>query len=558
MRDTSDQITGPTKTFQYTLDARHVFTGNKSQMDLDPVQKFILVADALIKTKQVRIVNFYNPTKFLNNTSEIPNETSQFEQYCKDSHMNKGHSLHYIFKIVSTTTFYKLKQRLMTWIQQSRIYLQITQLQTGHNVTIGWLARTITRFTNLTATIKEIKHRIQSDLPFHLITRVIKQRRKITRALAIECSIEHYAELSQAFQIDMVQQEENFLLYNYMEFVPNRAFGDFTDDLLEEMVVNQRLYLLNVRQIVLHTPNVVYSESWKHDQTQVGDVWRKDINKALTRNNMKMFHSMNSANKDRLQLYTLKHCYSEALKWIEDYQKAQDLEFKINEENDQQKTRNPTFNTYNLGMHRATNTYASVLKKRSSQLFYEGKENEISIPNVRHIIDPFPPLSNKPNPRDPYPPLTDNTKNRYHNPYDTNNNDDETSQKTNPRVNTDRNTAKKHKKGSSLQQTLPIAPKFPVRVDMDESETENDASIPWPKTTIDPTYQDNEDELSSSSHEEDDMSVEENQVSLTNIYSVTTNLQNTQRAQDNMMQVHGKSLLTLRNKSSDLTPKCHI
>ena len=149
----------PTKatseTYIYTIDAKHFLKG-KEKESVNVYYKFNRILGRMFLSSKIELLRFDEESP-ISEAPDIPKEATEFQQYCKDTHIALNLTLHYVFKIKCYGEhFASIKRTMIPWLQTNNVFLTTTKLQTGANCTIGRLLRSHHRLTHRVSTTNEL------------------------------------------------------------------------------------------------------------------------------------------------------------------------------------------------------------------------------------------------------------------------------------------------------------------------------------------------------------------------------------------------------------------
>ena len=102
----------------YTIDARHCNV-TKGNLKVNVYYKFLKVVGYLFTTDEIELIEFDEEDNPIREGPLVPKNEAELLKYCKDAHVSKNGSLHYIFKIrIHNSPFFRIKRRLMTWLKK--------------------------------------------------------------------------------------------------------------------------------------------------------------------------------------------------------------------------------------------------------------------------------------------------------------------------------------------------------------------------------------------------------------------------------------------------------
>lgn len=379
--DPNSKPPAPTANYTYTIDVKHHLRSTERN-DVNVYYKVVNLLGYLFTTEQVELVRFDDLLSPIREAPLIPQNEEALLQYIRDPHVSKRHALHYIFKIkVYDIKFYDLKRRLIPWLKQHNIFLSPTHLTTGRNCVIGWLLHTHPRFTHRISTKSEIAYRIHTEIPFHLVPRVIRsQHGAPTRALAIECAVTDAASLEEALIQHFQTSHEKYLVTNHVQYIPMSANGEITDSLLAEMVGQQRKFYSSIRHIIIRSPSELFSPTWVHTDSK-GDSWRLKMCDAIDSNNTPLFPIIDTGPENRIYAFTYSSSYTQASQWIKKIEK--ELKHDGNHSYTDEDTES-YFDASSKHDTSLTSTYASVLKRSiAPKNFFHDTSQQIPPPAIQ-------------------------------------------------------------------------------------------------------------------------------------------------------------------------------
>ena len=376
-QETSDPIPQKSSTSTYTIDATHYLDGKEKQ-HVNVYYKFVHLIGFLLISDQVELVQFDDLSHPIREGPEIPQDEEKLKLYCKDAHVSRRKTLHYIFKLKCyNVKFYDLKTDIIPWLQKNNIYIHPTHLSTGYNCVIGWMLNTHTRLSHLISTAEDIKYHISSNLPFQLVPRMIRNDQSVTRALAIECGIKDASTLEALFFQHFSDNHDNFLVTKPLQYVPMNSTGDITKNLICQLITQQNIFLDTTRHIIISTSSDLYRNTWEYSEQKAGDEWRKRMAHAMSADNIPLFSIIDSGPKNKLFAFTTADHYHEANDWITTYKQQLTSLLPIDLADDSSLS---YFDTNSRNPLSVTSTYAEILKRQLPPSAFINKLRSATIP----------------------------------------------------------------------------------------------------------------------------------------------------------------------------------
>ena len=174
--------------------------------------------------------------------------------------------LYYSITVSTSHTFRYIKNSLLQWLQEQRIYISTTTLLSPKNCCIGWLTNTSPSLSIRNSIQKDLSKRFQTILPFQLTPKTIHSKQKSmfnTRALSIECSVQHAHQLESSIYENYNKSKANYINSptENMEYIPLAAQEGITNHLLDTLIDKQNNFLSTFRRVpiknVKHLPKSI-------------------------------------------------------------------------------------------------------------------------------------------------------------------------------------------------------------------------------------------------------------------------------------------------------------
>ena len=158
--------------------------------------KFLFIVGRLLFTGCVEIIPIDEESEALSiaDASEVPTTQENIMLYCHKAHLNPKKTAMYFLMRIKTIdrNFKQIKDPMVSWLRNNRIWLRPTRLNTSINCVIGWLKNSHAILYHRQSIQFDLKTRCQIEEDFQLITRTLflSDRSTKTTALVIECTRE--------------------------------------------------------------------------------------------------------------------------------------------------------------------------------------------------------------------------------------------------------------------------------------------------------------------------------------------------------------------------------
>jgi len=113
----------PSITYDYIIQAKHYLKGS-DKVKVNVYYKFVTLVSLLFATDHINLILFEDKTNPISEGSAVPKDEKELKCYCKDSHVSKNRTLHYVFRIqCHDVKFFGLKQEMLPWLIEKQIYI---------------------------------------------------------------------------------------------------------------------------------------------------------------------------------------------------------------------------------------------------------------------------------------------------------------------------------------------------------------------------------------------------------------------------------------------------
>lgn len=150
----------------------------------------------------------------------------------------------------------------MPWMKSEGLFMYKTILTSGKTCVIGWLKKSSPQLTNKDTLTKEFTELCKTSITFQINSRVIINESVLTKALAIECSIDDAKQLSADIYQNYVCIKKNYInsISYKLQYIPTRPSGAITNDIIKKSIVEQNRFLRHILRITVTNVNDIDSD----------------------------------------------------------------------------------------------------------------------------------------------------------------------------------------------------------------------------------------------------------------------------------------------------------
>ena len=200
-------------------------------------------------------------------------------------------------------------------------------LLTPRNCCIGWMTNTSTTLSIRTSIQKELAERFNTNVPFQLTPKTIhsKQKEKFnTRALSIECSVQHAHQLETSIYENFNNSKMNHInnTTEHMEYIPLTSQEGISNHLLDTLIDKQNIFLSTFCRIAIKNTtnlpkNIILPNSKGFDMPMDLQPWL--LSQRHTNTNEKFIQYIDTSITNHVFIYTTQTHEKHVKEWLHNF-----------------------------------------------------------------------------------------------------------------------------------------------------------------------------------------------------------------------------------------------